>query len=145
MADTPSLYSHHIFIFPFRWDFAPCDTAKACFSERTNLEKVLKEMKDSPETRSTKINLTWGRFRFDWTRDFNKAIYFHSFARDALFDNGQPKPGLGLQYSIPGYEEIKTKNETTGKEATERKSKNLEYRISLNDANTCSVYQLEIE
>ena len=105
------LYSHHIFIFPFKWDYGSTDNG---FKERTNLKKIEGLLKTSAQINSKNINLKWERFKFNWNKGYNESIYFHPYVRDILFDDG--KHDTVLQYHIKrdGYSyEIKLLNGVT--------------------------------
>ena len=126
MSKPLPIYSHHIFIFPFKWDIL--NTAKD-FSERINLGLLEKQIGRQPALTVSNTSLRWERYQFDWNRDYNEAIYFHPHVRDVLFDKGQDNCTTVLQYHIPA------------------KGKSLDYRIHLQvkDGMPPLAYTLEIE
>jgi hypothetical protein len=80
MSNNPPLHSHHIFLFPFKWDYIN-DKKKGNFSQRTKVndfDMLLDKNK-------------WQLL--DFTKDklnhFNDHAYFYPFTRDAIFNLGK--------------------------------------------------------
>ena len=95
---SDNLHSHHIFIFPFKWEMKTA--SKKDFAARTNIN-LIRNL--APENFKTGTSIgSWKCFSFDWTRDYSEAIYFNGYTRDVLFDRGGTIPGPVLQYHIPG-------------------------------------------
>ncbi len=90
-------HSHHIFILPFVWDAEGIHQQP--FAVQRDLEQLRSVLGDQPSMQSS-LSPKWQRNRFDWSRDYNEAIYFHAPLRDVLFDNGDAKPKGVLQYHI---------------------------------------------
>lgn len=100
------LISHHIFLFPFKWDFLPAGKSilETSFSERTPIEKIERVIKGLP----------WGASPFkialneaDQFHTFNEFNYFHDYARDALALNlNEQKTTLRFRYRLPKDEAI---------------------------------------
>ena len=77
--------SVHIFTFPFKWDIKPGgkSLADTDFSRRTSLNDFHKILSTShPPWRET-------FFKIAGPSDYNEYIYFHDFAREALFPDGK--------------------------------------------------------
>lgn len=79
--------SHHIFLFPFKWDYYTNahshDTAS--FLERTKLSDIESLMKDKD------LSKFWGKFEFkfkvdqkDQYNNYNEYAYFHDFVRSTM-------------------------------------------------------------
>jgi hypothetical protein len=89
-----SIYSHHIFLFPFKWDVIPVNKDLACteFDKRSNLcdfERLL-------GVKGNSNNSPWKRmiYQFDeGSKDYNEYTFFYDFVRDILYDKNQ-KNGL---------------------------------------------------
>lgn len=129
MVSEPKLFSHHVFIFPFRWDISPGNgkSRMALFASRTDLQVIRRKMEGGVPARTKIIHLKWERHTFDWPRDYNEAVYFHPFVREVLFDKGGNESNIGLQYHISG------------------KDKYLKYNIALAGEQEHPSYQLDIE
>lgn len=83
MSDTETLFSHHIFLFPFEWRFR--DEAYSTLEEKTNLLPLIKTM--------ALHGSQWER-RQTWLEPqailhYNEAVYFYDFVRAALYDTGK--------------------------------------------------------
>lgn len=138
MTDTPEnqdplpLYSHHIFIFPFKWDYLPkgkniLDTS---YSQRTNLKDLENVME---------ANSNWDKSSFKIVQDhqdryhtFNEYNYFYEYARDALaIDFSNQETALRFQYRPvkiqTSYYEITTATFTSDD------PKEAEYRLEIRD------------
>lgn len=95
ISDEP-LHSHHIFIFPFRWNLK--GSADADFEAQTNLGRVRRCLGDTPFCKELGSN--WSRFKFNWEEAYNEAVYFHPHVREVLFDRGDKTPTSTLQYDL---------------------------------------------
>jgi len=125
MEESSILHSHHIFIFPFKWEMAP---PKEDFAERTSLQKLYSLLGDHPASDLNLPDTCWKRNRFSWKRDYNEAIYFHPHVRDVLFDTSRKNAGTVLQYHI------------------DAKGKQFQYRIHLlPQKGDTEVFDLEVE
>lgn len=105
--------SHHIFIFPFKWDLSSGKPVDLPYAERCDLAALHDRLKNEPPTRISRKEagdetaeawqkLSWERYAFNWSANFNEAVYFLPHVRAALFDSGKGEPGIGLQYHISG-------------------------------------------
>lgn len=103
MPETSSLYSHHIFIFPFKWDL---NDGGPDFSDRTDLQRLENRIGKNPAVPIPSSGLKWKRHHFDWSTDYSEAIYFHAHVRDVLFDNEDDGKSSVLQYHISVKEKL---------------------------------------
>jgi hypothetical protein len=73
------LYSHHIFIFPFKWRIWNVDENKASLKEKFDLKEFERELKE---------NSKWERKRFDlsYFDNYNEFNYFYDYVREILYD-----------------------------------------------------------
>jgi len=73
------LYSHHIFIFPFKWKVWNLDDDKATLDEKFDLKRFAEELKR---------NGIWKRKRFklDHYDYYNEYNYFYDYVREVLYD-----------------------------------------------------------
>ncbi len=73
-----SLYSYHIFLFPFQWFYTGKEYARKTLEEKTDLKKFLSFLK----------NTRWKRegFSTDTILNYNEYNYFYDFVRDVLYD-----------------------------------------------------------
>ncbi len=82
-----NLYSHHIFLFPFKWDVLEKNTLEeTCFMDRTNLEKI-SEIMSNRNNFGDGINWENFNFRIKRPRDYNEYTYFYDYVTSTLFDN----------------------------------------------------------
>ncbi len=123
------LYSHHIFLFPFKWDYLPAGKklSKASFIERTSFDKFLQVIKDSPWLESPfQIHID----EADKYHTFNEYNYFHGYVRDALaITLNEQETTRRFRYPLPdkgeqAIYEITVKNE---------KKPNSIYRLKIKD------------
>jgi hypothetical protein len=80
---TTTLYSHHIFLFPFKWSYSSVKkkSQEYSFIEKTDLKSLSKLMKET--------NTLWKPFKFEFKGDakrYNEWIYFYENVRESLFD-----------------------------------------------------------
>ncbi|MEM4260571.1 MAG: CorA family divalent cation transporter [Candidatus Woesearchaeota archaeon] len=83
------IYSYHIFMFPFRWDFLPKgkgtdEINKIDFNDRTSLENFNKIFKKNQGIENK------GSFKFVKSSDYNEYTYFYDFVRNAIYDEHEP-------------------------------------------------------
>ena len=76
--NNESLYSYHVFLFPFQWFYTGSSYASKTLEEKTDLKKFLSLLKDT----------SWVRqgFTLDKILDYNEYNYFYDFVRDVLYD-----------------------------------------------------------
>ena len=90
---TPRIIkSHHIFLFPFRWDLKSEDTSidNISFESRANMHKIKSMLANKIINQSRKVNGTeckWQFFNFEIksAKDFSEYNYFYPYLRDAFF------------------------------------------------------------
>lgn len=90
------LYSYHVFLFPFQWQFAGMEMKNKTLEERTCLKELLDLFKDTPWKR--------GKYKTNTVLNYNEYNYFYSMARDVLFDQGENLDiaiVANLMYAIP--------------------------------------------
>ena len=124
-----NLYSHHIFIFPFKWDVG---LQKEAFSVRTDLKHLDENMKIKPSCSFEGLNkIKWQAFKFEIKspKDFNEWNYFYPPVRDVLFAWGGNAEKTVRQYHIHKSD----------------KKQHLELRITLQPQHGCTPLHLEIE
>lgn len=75
-----TLYSHHIFIFPFKWQHSEVGSEND-LSLRFNLKNL----------RENKLPLNWKRkdYRLDGYEQYNEFNYFYGHVREILYDLGE--------------------------------------------------------
>lgn len=85
MSETPSksLFSHHIFVFPFKWDYLSSgqNILETPFSERTATSRFEQALKGMPWVKSP---FQIGLDEVDQYHTFNEYNYFYGYVRDAL-------------------------------------------------------------
>jgi hypothetical protein len=91
------LYSYHVFMFPFQWQFVGREMKNKTLEERTCLKNFVNlfnntAWKQKPYTTDTILN-------------YNEYNYFYGMVRDVLFDKGNCPPDkaiiTNLSYDIP--------------------------------------------
>lgn len=98
MPDTAlsTLYSHHIFLFPFEWRLK---------NDRLQLMEEKTDLKLLNERIAVRRDL-WER-RGSWLKpqslvQYNEAVYFYDFVRSALYDTGENETFLShFYYKLP--------------------------------------------
>ncbi len=89
-----TLYSHHIFFFPFKWEKE--DLKGKPFEERTSIE---------PFRKALEKDANWKRlnpFKIDTLSNYNQYNYFHDFVRDILYDEKEKTDFLyHYAYQLP--------------------------------------------
>ncbi len=75
---SEKLYSHHIFIFPFKWKMWDIDDDKASLYEKFNVKKFAQELENS----------SWERKEFELNHydHYNEFNYFYDYVREVLYD-----------------------------------------------------------
>ena len=73
-----SFFSHHIFIFPFKWKLWQVDN-NASFNERNNIYYFYKEVTKEDHWERKEFNL-------DLPDKFNEYNYFYEYVREILYD-----------------------------------------------------------
>lgn len=96
MADQ-ELYSYHVFLFPFQWQYTGKEYAKRTFEDKTSLKEFMAELKDTSWKRSLLPD--------DSVLYYNERNYFFDFVRDILYDDmrdheNQPRFVAHYQYDI---------------------------------------------
>jgi hypothetical protein len=80
-------FSHHIFLYPFKWDIGQLPPDTESFNRvKAFINKRIADTKAGH----------WKRFDFAQDHDargYNEFQYFHPFAQHALFDSGQAQQG----------------------------------------------------
>ncbi|MCB0782570.1 MAG: hypothetical protein KDC03_24025, partial [Flavobacteriales bacterium] len=89
-------FSHHIFLYPFKWSMndrdRPIEPKEQCIEKVAELIDGRIANKDAGQ---------WKRFDFTAGSDagrYNEFQYFHPFARKALFENLDPKEAHPIAY-----------------------------------------------
>ncbi|MBI5729944.1 MAG: magnesium transporter CorA family protein [Ignavibacteriales bacterium] len=80
--------SHHIFLFPFKWDLK-CENksiVETSFKNRTNLEEIFNIINDK---NNFDEGISWVDFDFkiNRPRDYNEYTYFYEYVTAVLFDS----------------------------------------------------------
>lgn len=87
-----TLFSHHVFLFPFEWRYRNSDDD--ILEQKTGLELLQAKMKQAGQH--------WER-RQTWLEPqaiahYNEAVYFFDFVRPVLYDSGKPESLLCHYY-----------------------------------------------
>lgn len=91
------LYSYHVFLFPFQWQFVGKEMKDKTLEQRTCLKEFDDLFKDT----------LWKKqpYKTDTILNYNEYNYFYSMVRDVLFDKGDCTPDKAiisnLFYDIP--------------------------------------------
>ena len=116
-----SLYSYHIFIFPFKWDNK--QTTDKTFSERFDLNSI------KAKTNSGWINLP-NPITSDYATElYNEKNFFYEFVHPVLYDEEKPEKSVVLHFER--------------KEAYEQR--NLIYEIDVIAGQRSNRYQLNLK
>jgi len=75
------LYSYHVFLFPFQWQFVGMEMKNKTLEERTCLKKFVDLFKDTHWKQQP--------YKTDTILNYNEYNYFYSMVRDVLFDKGE--------------------------------------------------------
>lgn len=80
LSNTEVLYSHHIFMFPFKWKHVKYAVDDTDLEKQTNI----KDISDYYETQ----NKEWkhSKFKIDSLIRYNEFNYYHDFVREILYD-----------------------------------------------------------
>jgi hypothetical protein len=75
------LYSYHVFMFPFQWQFVGKEMKNKTLEDRTCLKNFVKLFSD----------LNWKRHPYDVSKilNYNEYNYFYGMVREILFDDGK--------------------------------------------------------
>ena len=75
------LYSYHVFLFPFQWQFANKKMHNKTLEERTCLKELI----------ALFDNTKWKRnkYKVDTVLNYNEYNYYYSMVREVLFDEGK--------------------------------------------------------
>ncbi len=111
-ATESQIYSHHHFLFPFRWDILPKGFKKIQkkedipFNTRTRLESFLTHLIPDPQ------NPVWEKkpFKIEKAADYNEYVYFYSFARKSIYDS---QDAINFGYETLGYFEYRLSGDST--------------------------------
>ncbi|MDX2072059.1 MAG: hypothetical protein SFV55_26735 [Haliscomenobacter sp.] len=82
-SKTPAetLFSHHVFLFPFKWaPFTQKEEASASFDKQTNLKPLVEEFRKVPERWRSKA------FKIDTLLGYSEYNYFLDYVREILYD-----------------------------------------------------------
>ncbi|MCP5061055.1 MAG: hypothetical protein GY936_01145 [Ignavibacteriae bacterium] len=80
------ILSHHIFLFPFKWDIDEKEhLEETSFKERVDLKKMMGIFNSS----TFEKGLKWNDYKFnlEQPRDYNEYTYFYEHVRTTLFDD----------------------------------------------------------
>ena len=132
------LYSYHIFLFPFKWDFLSKgkEISNADFDERTNLSSIDALLRNHQQGNKH----LWKRSLFKFNQDesgvydYNEYTFFYDFARGTLYDTQEDNELVRFyEYQIgeQAYYTISTlkKNSQNGNHEVE------EYKLQLKGLN----------
>lgn len=72
-----SLYSYHVFLFPFQWQFVGMEMKNKTLEERTCLKDLVNLFKDT----------SWksGKYAPDTILNYNEYNYFYDVVREQVF------------------------------------------------------------
>lgn len=79
--ENSNLYSYHVFLFPFQWQFVGLEMKDKTLEDRTCLKKLLGHFENTQWKR--------GVYKPETVLTYNEYNYFYSMVRDALFDEGE--------------------------------------------------------
>ena len=98
------LYSHHIFIFPFKWRIWNIDDDKATLYEKFDVSKFTAELEQ---------NTLWKREEFNLNHydHFNEFNYFYDYVREILYDLDESLKFQNTDDDLISHFEYKTSNE----------------------------------
>jgi hypothetical protein len=90
------LYSYHVFLFPFQWQFANKEMRNKTIEERTCLKELIALFE----------NTSWKRndYKVNTVLNYNEYNYYYSMVREVLFDEGKDLEKsiiANLSYDIP--------------------------------------------
>lgn len=74
------LYSYHVFLFPFQWQFAGIEMQNKTLEDRTCLKELV--------TLFDKSNWKRRDYKVDTILNYNEYNYFYGMVREVLFDEG---------------------------------------------------------
>lgn len=84
----PPYYSHHIFMFPFKWEIG--DPDKLDLDQRTQIDVFAKAIGCDPDQSKTGTveDFCWERKPFKLNRpiDYNEYAYFYDYVNEAIYD-----------------------------------------------------------
>ncbi|RYC70032.1 hypothetical protein [Spirosoma sordidisoli] len=138
-------YSHHIFLFPFRWDYKTRSKAggplkNTLFEQRTYLGDIEKLFATHNLYTEGELpfdpHLYWKRFNFNMNRgrDYNEFTYFNEPVRDVIYDpkipEGEPYDQILLQYD---YQFVKASYAITVANKTDADNPSKTYTLSVTD------------
>lgn len=129
--DAP-LYSHHIFIFPFKWDHLPAGKALSdtSYASRTDLGALKRVMENREEWELSSFQIL--EDQEDQYHTFNEYNYFYEFARDALAIELDDQK-TALRYSYPLADGSHTYYDLTTKAFADKNPGEVEYRLLVKD------------
>jgi hypothetical protein len=94
--ENNALYSYHVFLFPFQWQFAGKEMKNKTLEQRTCLKELIGLFADTKWKR--------GEYKTDTVLNYNEYNYFYGMVRDVLFDKGEDLEKAivaNLAYDIP--------------------------------------------
>lgn len=94
--ENNALYSYHVFLFPFQWQFVGKEMKNKTLEERTCLKELIGLFDDTSWKR--------GKYNTDTILNYNEYNYFYDMVRDVLFDQGEDLEKAivaNLAYDIP--------------------------------------------
>jgi len=76
------LYSYHVFLFPFQWQFVNKEMHNKTLEERTSLKELIKLFEKNTKWKRNK-------YKVDTILNYNEYNYYYSMVREVLFDEGK--------------------------------------------------------
>jgi Mg2+ and Co2+ transporter CorA len=76
------LYSYHVFLFPFQWQFVNKEMHNKTLEERTSLKELIKLFEKNTKWKRNK-------YKVDTVLNYNEYNYYYSMVREVLFDEGK--------------------------------------------------------
>lgn len=85
--ENKNLYSHHIFLFPFQWEFIGKTMENKTMEQRTDLESFISLFGETKWVRK--------KYEINSVLNYNEYNYYYDMVRDVLFDDGK-KPSESI-------------------------------------------------
>lgn len=79
--ENNALYSYHVFLFPFQWQFAGKEMKDKTMEERTCLKEMIGLFADTKWKRDD--------YKTNTVLNYNEYNYFYGMVREVLFDEGE--------------------------------------------------------
>lgn len=87
------LYSHHVFMLPFKWSTTNITQS---WAEKADFEKLVKALPANQWSES--------KFNIDTILNYNEFHYFYDYVREILYDYGDQKKASGSEKFIRHFE-----------------------------------------